>query len=160
MSWHPDNEVSPFRVGLNSNLIYKFICKECLTIWLSSPNRMIRGCWCPTCSSSKGERKVKKWLDKNNINYIHDEPYFKDLLSNKSNPLRPDFILPDYKIWIEYDGEFHFKKYYKEQNYETLQIHDKLKNEYAKTNGWKLIRIPYWEFDNIEKMLKEELNSR
>ena len=116
------------------------------------------GSRCPHCKVSKGEEKIIKILKEYEIRYIHDTPYFKELIGIGGKPLRPDFILVDYKIWIEYDGEFHFKKYYKEQNYETLQIHDKLKNEYAKTNGWKLIRIPYWEFDNIEKILKEELN--
>ena len=30
-------------------------------------------------------------------------------------------------------------------------------NKYTKENNWKLIRIPYWEFDNIEKILTKEL---
>lgn len=158
MNWHPDNEISPFKVALNSNLIYKFICDECFTIWLSSPNRMIRGCWCPTCSSSKGEKIVKQWLDQNNIKYVHDEPYFQDLLSDKGNPLRPDFILPDYKIWIEYDGEFHYNKVYDTDGHEIIKEHDKRKDEYAKKHGWKLIRIPYLEFDNIENILNKEVS--
>ena len=39
--------------------------------------------------------------------------------------------------------------------HETTVIHDSIKDEYAKKNGWKLIRIPYWDFDNIEEILKE-----
>ena len=30
--------------------------------------------------------------------------------------------------------------------------------EYAKEHGWKLIRIPYWEYNNIENILNEILN--
>ena len=46
---------------------------------------------------------------------------------------------------------------YKNDNYETLKIHDEIKNKYAEKHNWKLIRIPYWEFDNIEKILTKEL---
>lgn len=109
---------------------------------------------CSICNISKGEQKVMEWLNKNNINYIYNFEYFKDLLSPLGNPLRPDFILPDYKIWIEYDGEFHYENRMDKSNYDTLKIHDKIKDEYAKKNGWKLIRIPYWEFDNIEEILR------
>lgn len=114
-----------------------------------------QGYRCPICNISKGEQRIIDWLDNNNIEYIYDQPYFKDLLSPLGNPLRPDFILPDYKIWIEYDGEFHFNKYYEEQNFEAIQIHDKLKDSYAKEKGWELIRIPYWEFEEIENILEK-----
>ena len=109
---------------------------------------------CPICHVSKGERKVINWLDKNKIQYIYNKEYFKDLVGIGGGLLRPDFIIEDRKIWIEYDGEFHYKKYYEGQNYETILLHDEIKNMYAEKNGWKLIRIPYWEFDNIEVILE------
>ena len=31
------------------------------------------------------------------------------------------------------------------------------KTQYCKENNIKLIRIPYWEFDNIEEILNREL---
>ena len=112
------------------------------------------GSRCPICNISKGERRIIDWLDNNNIEYIYDETYFNNLFGINGGLLRPDFILPSYKIWIEYDGEFHYKKYYESQNFETLQIHDEIKNQYAKENGWRLIRIPYWDFENIENILE------
>ena len=33
-----------------------------------------------------------------------------------------------------------------------------MKNEYAKENNWNLIRIPYWEYDDIENILNEIIN--
>lgn len=116
-----------------------------------------RGYRCPYCHVSKGEKRIMDWLEENNINYIYDEPYFKDLLSPLGNSLRPDFIIEDRKIWIEYDGEFHYKKQYENDYHEQTIIHDEIKNQYAKDNGWKLIRIPYWDYDNIEEILKLEL---
>ena len=118
-----------------------------------------RGCRCVICRQSKGEREVIRCLKKIGVDYIYNSEYFNDLLSLKGNPLRPDFILPQYKIWIEYDGEFHFKKMYKNDNYETLKIHDEIKNKYAEKHNWKLIRIPYWEFNNIDEILYRELRT-
>lgn len=157
MSWHPDNDISPFRVSRASGKRYKFICETCGYVWNTSPHSLSKTRWCPNCASSKGEKKIKGYLDKNNIKYIHDEPYFKDLLSDLGNPLRPDFILPEYKIWIEYDGEFHFKKIFKGDKHNELKVYDMRKDEYAKQNGWKMIRIPYTEFDNIEEVLGKVL---
>ena len=116
-----------------------------------------RGQRCPICNVSKGEQKIMDWLNKNNIKYIYDEPYFNDLLSPLGNPLRPDFIIKDKRIWIEYDGEFHFEEQFKGDSFEMIQEYDEIKNQYAKENNWKLIRIPYWEFDNIEEILKREI---
>lgn len=113
---------------------------------------------CPICGMSKGENKVKLYLESINKPYIFNKPYFDDLLSPKGNPLRPDFILEDDKVWIEYDGEFHYKIIYDETKYISLKQNDEIKNEYAKKHNWKMIRIPYWEFDNIEKILNRELN--
>lgn len=115
-----------------------------------------QGARCPICNVSKGEQKIINWLNKNNIKYIYNQPYFDDLKGINGGFLRPDFILPDYKIWIEYDGEFHYKEVYKNDDYKTTQIHDEIKNEYARKNEWKLIRIPYWDYDNIENILMEE----
>lgn len=112
---------------------------------------------CPICNVSKGEQRIINWLEENNIKYIYDEPYFNDLLSPLGNPLRPDFIIEDRKIWIEYDGEFHYKNKMNEDCYKILLIHDEIKNKYAKENNWKLIRIPYWDFENIEKILIDNL---
>ena len=157
MSWHPENDISPFKVSCSSSKSFKFICEECGNEWSSILANVSKGKWCPQCSKSKGEKKIKLWLDCNNANYINDEPYFKDLLSDYNNPLRPDFILPEHKIWIEYDGEFHYKDIYNDGSYELAVEYDKRKDEYAEKHGWKMIRIPYWDFDNIEKILENKI---
>lgn len=158
LSWHPDNDISPFRVAKSSRKKYKFICPECRrTYYKQVGNITYRNDDCPVCSVSKGERIIKNWLDRMSIKYCYNQQYFKDLLSDKENPLRPDFILPKHKIWIEYDGEFHYKPILGEVELQRQQKYDKRKDKYAKKHGWKLIRIPYWEFDNIENILTKEL---
>ena len=37
------------------------------------------------------------------------------------------------------------------------QEHDKIKNQYCIDNNIPLIRIPYWEYDSIEYILKNVL---
>lgn len=35
---------------------------------------------------------------------------------------------------------------------------DNVKNNYCKQNNIKLIRIPYWDFSNLEEVLQQELS--
>jgi very-short-patch-repair endonuclease len=74
----------------------------------------------------------------------------------------PDFQLTDKKIWIECDGQEHFKPVRfnnisiekAEENLKIVQLYDQIKNKYCEEHGIKLIRIKYNE--NIkEKVLKE-----
>jgi hypothetical protein len=41
--------------------------------------------------------------------------------------------------------------------YLKLVKHDKLKNEFAEERGFKLLRIPFWEINNISNILSEVL---
>lgn len=158
MNWHPDNNISPFRIAPNTTKKYKFTCLECGHVNIRKiVNVNIKDNVCVLCGKSKGEKRIKTWLDYNNMDYVCDEPYFDDLIGIGGGVLRPDFILPKEKIWIEYDGEFHYKDIYKDGYHEKQLINDKRKNKYAKINGWNLIRIPYIEFDNIENILEKEL---
>ena len=120
---------------------------------------------CVYCSTTKGEERIIKFLEENNIKYFYDKRYFKDLIGVGGARLKPDFIIEDRKVWIEYDGIGHFEpvdfagkgKEWALEIFNILKTHDEIKNKYARKNNWKLIRIPYWDFDNIEKILKEIL---
>ena len=154
LSWHPDNEISPFKVSIGSHKRIKFICEKCSHEW----QKIVKDeSWCPMCNKSKGEKKIIEYLDKKGYFYLNDEPCFENLTSIYNRVLRPDFILPEHKIWIEYDGVYHFEDVNKDGSFESLKIRDKRKDEYAKKHGWKMIRIPYWEFDNIEEILEKEI---
>ena len=41
---------------------------------------------------------------------------------------------------------------------EELQRRDKMKDDYCNAKGYLLLRIPYWEKDNIEEIVKEFIN--
>ena len=36
-------------------------------------------------------------------------------------------------------------------------MNDSIKRKYVKNNNIRLLEIPYWEFDNIEEILKSRL---
>ena len=109
-----------------------------------------------------GEEKIKTFLDSTNYTYIHNKGCFNDLKGEGGGLLRPDFIIEELKLWIEYDGIQHFEpiSFHKEddsitlRNFEKGKTHDDLKNKYAKEHGYIMIRIPYWDYEKIEEILK------
>lgn len=50
---------------------------------------------------------------------------------------------------IEFDGEQHTKPIKFFGDFATIQKRDQIKNEYALSHNIPLVRIPYWERDNI-----------
>ncbi len=42
------------------------------------------------------------------------------------------------------------------KNFEKIQYHDKIKTDFCNSNNIPLIRIPYWERDNLEVFLKNK----
>jgi len=144
-------------------------CQKCNHEWeaiINTRTRKTRPSGCPQCAESKGEKEINNVLTRYNNPY-DSEHTFADLIGLGGGLLRFDVpVFWDYKktqlrLLIEYDGIQHFewvKGMMTEKQFEILQIHDNLKDEYCKKNDIKLFRIPYWDFDNIEQILKKELN--
>ena len=85
--------------------------------------------------------------------------------------MRFDFAIFDESqlmFLFELDGEGHylpipFGKMTETQAQENLkqqQIRDQIKTDYCKKNDIQLIRVPYWDFDNIEDILTSVLIER
>lgn len=77
-----------------------------------------------------------------------------------------DCYLKDFNMVIEYDGQHHFEEVnfnnkmtekQMKDNFENVKRRDKIKDDYCKENGIKILRIPYWNFDNIELILEKNL---
>ncbi len=101
---------------------------------------------CGCYHRSIGATNILTLLQENNINFI-EEYVFLDLPKS-----RFDFaIVENEKITrlIEFDGEQHFKDIPSWGGLELQQQRDKVKNEYALSHNIPLVRIPYWERDNI-----------
>jgi hypothetical protein len=107
-------------------------------------------------SHSTGEALIKHYLDSHNISY-KTEYIFDELRGLGGGVLRYDFaIFSDDKLTclIEFDGEQHFQEagsYFNQTG--SVQVHDALKNNYATENNIPLLRIPYSECANINKIL-------
>lgn len=104
------------------------------------------------CIKSKGEFKINKILNENNINF-KTQYSFPDLLSDKNSPLLFDFaIFKDGKLshLVEYNGIQHYKpNSYFSRTLQEQQKSDKMKNDYCLVHNIPLIIIPYWDFDKI-----------
>lgn len=158
------NDKKPEDYTPNSKFKVWWKCKKCDYEWFTMiQSRNGKGCGCPKCAESKGEKQLDIILTKYNI--PHDSQYkFNDLVGIGGGLLRFDAPVfwdeekTQLRMLIEYDGIFHYEKQYDDDGFETLQIHDELKNQYCKNNNIKLLRIPYWEFNNIEEILIRELN--
>ena len=121
----------------------------------------LSGSGCPKCRTSKGELQVIDWLNNKNISYIYQKK-FNNCLSPKGWALIFDFYLYDKNIIIEVDGEQHYHPC-KMRNYNIsqsqvnwIQLKDEIKNNYCKSNGITILRIPYW-IKNIPQLLEENI---
>lgn len=135
------------------------LCGTCNKTFLTSLviyNNNIDG-KCPDCSErSYGEYVVALILDKYNVNYTRQESFNGDCHDKKPMPF--DFYLPDYNLCIEYEGQGHYEPCFGEGSFKNTILHDSMKNWYCKWNNINLLRIPYWDFNNIESILIEKLN--
>ena len=124
----------------------KIICKEHGEFEQEAGSHIrTKGSGCPNCNESKGEIKVKKFLEKKSIKFIRQKTF--DECKN-INLLPFDFYLPDFNICIEYDGEQHYKpiKHLGGNKYLKKQIFiDEIKNNFCIIKKIKLIRIKYDE---------------
>lgn len=114
---------------------------------------------CPICKESKGEKEVSKVLK--SINLKFERQYTFDDCKNKRK-LPFDFAVFDNDkllFLIEYQGVQHYKKneFFGKNNFERTRNNDLIKFNYCKDNAIKLILIPYWEFNNIEKIIENAL---
>lgn len=124
-------------------------------------NNFKKGTRCPVCYNklreSKGVSKIKAVLCMMNIDF-KIEKKFDDCKFKRCLPF--DFYIPSLNIAIEFDGRQHFEivDYFGGfEGFVKTKIRDSVKNLYCKENNIKLIRIPYYEIDNIENILKKEI---
>jgi len=114
---------------------------------------------CPICNSPLGEKKIASYLNQYNIEYIPQKSY-DNLVGVANGLLSYDFYLPKYNKLIEFQGEQHehpVEYFGGEEQFKIQQEHDKRKREYAKQHNINLLEIWYYEIDEIETILENEL---
>lgn len=132
-------------------------------VFYQNANNHLRGAGCPHCPKttiSRGEDKVCKQLKEIGIEYIPQYKIPNEDLFCKNKNLYVDFYIPSKNTFIEYNGEQHYNVtgyFGGEQKLIDTQERDMALRQYCERHKIKLIEIPYWDFDNIEKILKKEL---
>ena len=140
----------------------KLKCNVCGEIFTKNAgyllnNKEAKGC--PYCSpTSSGEEIIRDYLRNEGINY-----YTQEIMKKGDKTLFYDFgVFKDGKLlaFIEYQGIQHYKPvdfFGGEEQLKKQKENDFMKIQYAKENNIPLICIPYWERDNIENILNQEL---
>lgn len=135
--------------------------KKCGKSYDITPDGFMQGGRCLCVANSRGEAKVEDFL-------INVKQTFKR--QNTFTDCKHKNVLPfDFAVFnnlgglvflIEYDGKQHFEPidfFGGQEGFESVQLRDKIKNQYCFDNDIPLLRIPYWDFDNIEEIVYEEL---
>lgn len=131
--------------------------------WTTSPASALKSMGCPFCNNeSRGERKIREYLESMNLTF--EREYKNDnLLSKKNWKLRIDFCLFNdlgkEVLFIEYDGEHHYRDIYYNRSLVDQKERDKIKDDYSKNMNIPMLRIPYTSYDDIEDILAQELKN-
>lgn len=134
----------------------KVIHNFCGYIWDVQAGAFLNaGTRCPNCNFTKGEHKISLWLTKRGFSF-QAQKKFNDCRFKKE--LSFDFYIPKLNLCIEYDGILHFEdKFNSPKEFKLTKKRDNIKTKYCKENNIKLLRIPYWNFKKIEKILEKNL---
>lgn len=113
---------------------------------------------CRSCSSkeSVGEKRIADYLNDNQIEFVREKK-FDDCRDKRALPF--DFYVPQYNLLIEFDGQHHYWDVWGKDHFEKTQKHDKIKNQYCDTNNINLLRIPYWQGNDIKKIIQDKIDS-
>jgi hypothetical protein len=164
--WDYDkNDKKPEEYTPNSHSKVWWTCGSCGYKWyMTIYNRNI-GTGCPKCNNSKANNKIIDFCEVNKLNYF-PEYKIKDCCDKLPLPFDVGVVDKNILYLIEADGKQHFypvnfggiSDERALENLKIIQYHDQIKNKYCEKNKIKLLRIPYWDFDNIENILNKYFN--
>jgi very-short-patch-repair endonuclease len=120
-----------------------------------TPSNHRSGKGCPSCTESKGELRIRNFLTDSKIEFYPQHAFKK--CKNKRK-LSFDFYIPSKNLLIEYDGIQHYQVGVfgsGEDRYNKQIINDQIKTNFANANGIQLLRIPYYQYDNIDSILSD-----
>lgn len=131
----------------------------------TTPDTLLRGAGgCPFCTASEGEAIILGWLENHGIRYQHNEVQVPN--NDPDLPLLylvPDFWLPDYNMFVEFNGDQHYENipYFFEgqrpRTFEVQQKRDIYLRKYCLDKKINLLEIKYDDIKKIPKILKKAL---
>lgn len=109
---------------------------------------------------SKGEILIENWLKENNIKYKSEYLIKFPFIVKKKNFVFIDFYLPDYNLFIEYNGKQHYEyvPYFHStyKDFELQRNRDNVVRNHCLENNIRLLEIPYTLKDHeVIKILNE-----
>lgn len=128
-------------------------CKKCGFEWSANPSDLLNGHGCRNCNVSRGENAIQMYAREHNIEYVSQ--YSPSDCFYKLQ-LHFDVYFPQYNIIVEFDGRQHFEPITRWGGYDAfidIKKRDEIKNQYCIDKGITMVRIPYWEYKNINKIL-------
>jgi very-short-patch-repair endonuclease len=139
--WHNDNQLNARQVFKNANTKYHFLCYKCGDKFTQFPSVVFKEkSSCQNCTRQT-ESKVYQTL-KNHYPTIQYNFYPQWCKNKKTNSIFPfDFVIHEYKVIIELDGEQHFIQVKNWLNVEECRRRDLYKMKCANENGYSVIRI-------------------
>lgn len=151
--------IEKHEVNKNKKIVYKCLC-ECGGVCYATTQSLKSGHTSSCgCIKSSGNMLLEQAIKKLSIPYKKE--YQVNLDYSDIKYIRFDIYLPTINTAIEFDGEQHYKpiKFFGgEERFKLQKFQDEIKNNYCKENNIKLIRIPYYEKDNILKILQDNLS--
>lgn len=141
------------------------VCYQCQcdcggTTIVSAPNLRSGTTSSCGCIKSKGESVINQWLTTHKINFIPQYSHPKIFLESGRKPSF-DFAVFDKNnqllALIEYQGKQHYEYsgygWDSEENYRKTVNRDIQRRSWCQKLNIPLYEIPYWEFDNLEKIM-------
>ncbi len=147
----------------NMHIPIRIICKKHGEFKQTPDNHLIAQCGCPKCSESKGEYKIRKYLELNSIEYQNE---FK--IQTKNGRRFFDFYIKEKNLIIEFHGQHHYypvsfgssKKDFAITNFKNGIKRDYEKEQWCIENKIDLLIIPYWQKDMIKDVLDFYLENK
>lgn len=162
------NEIKE-RYGESLSLISEYIdaktnvtvrCNSCGFIRQAKPNAILNSGYCPKCgkSDSKGEEVIKKFLEKNHIEF-YSQKYFPEW---NIGIHYFDFYIPRFNLVLEFHGRQHYEfvpHFHKtEDNFQYRLNKDLIKKQTAILQGYNYVSISY-RINCLENILSLLFNS-
>ena len=111
-----------------------------------TPSNHLQGHGCPKCNTAKGELFIEKYLTEHDILFERQYCISIPTIINPSGLAYIDFYLPDYNVFIEYNGRQHYipiKYFGGELELEHQKNGDNYVKDFCKDNNYTLVEIPY-----------------
>ncbi|WP_411810927.1 hypothetical protein ACLB9Y_12105 [Chryseobacterium scophthalmum] len=141
-----------------SIIFYELICKNCgCSEW--EREKYVSSVKCKVCypNDTIGESRVIKYLNFLKLTFKKQKK-FPGMKNEKE--LKCDFFIPKLNLIIEFDGHQHYYSvdYFKGfKSFKKTIKCDWIKNRYALKNRINILRIPFYEYENIEKLIDDSI---